>query len=138
MRNVTQISIMRVAASDMRATVAARPEYGVSSSLRNPQNQCEGPVPSGTLGASVAISTPSNNDDCRLAYSKQVGRRVFHADPHWISGSQVHPVQRSLHIGQALLQTANYVCIRRHPEADTVHHAREAHIRLGHNIDVRL
>src|ERR1700750_2801543 len=54
-RNVMVTIMTRVAQMTIRATRAALPGYGASSSLRNSQNQTDGPDDSGKFWATVAI-----------------------------------------------------------------------------------
>src|SRR5580658_9916452 len=130
MRNVLQITMTRVAAKTMRATVAARPGYGASSCLRNSQSHVNAwGVPRAASGfasgitpvksrARVVTSMSPNHDNRRLAHSKQLLGRVFHTHANRVASGQVHPTQASLHIRKARSQTAHYVRIRSHPEAD--------------------
>src|SRR6516162_11657140 len=48
----------------------------------------------------------------------------------------MYPVECSLHIGKAGLQTANHVLIRGDAETDAVHHARKTYIRFRHYVDI--
>src|ERR1700733_2396952 len=86
--------------------------------------------------ARVPTSISSNHDDRRLAHSKQVLWRVFHTNANREASGQVHPVQGPLYIREDLSQTAHHVRIRSHSEANTVHHACETDIWLGHHIDL--
>src|ERR1700691_4873376 len=95
-----QIIMTRVAARVIRATNAALPGYGASSSLRNSQNHASERDDKGRVCASVAISISTDCDNGRLANSKQIGRGVFDADADRISRRQMDPAQRSLRVGQ--------------------------------------
>src|SRR6266436_5698271 len=126
-----------VAAETMRATKSTLPGYGVSSSLSHCQSHVRRPFATGKACAIDAISMPANHHDCRLAHPKQICGRVLDAHPNRITGRQMHPVQRPLHIRQTLSEAANNVCVWSHTKSDAVHHSRKAHVRFGHDIDVR-
>src|ERR1700730_8588204 len=133
-----QMIMTRVAAMTMRAAVPARPVYGASSSLRKFQNNADGPGDSEKLCASVVISTTANDDNRRLADPKQLRRRILDTDTDWISRCQMHPVERSLYVGEAGFQTASNAGIRSDAEPDAIHDAGEAHLGFGQYVNIRL
>src|SRR5260370_34653874 len=48
----------------------------------------------------------------------------------------MHPVERSLYVGQAWSQSAENVGTRRYAETDAVHYPGKAHIRFGQHINI--
>src|SRR4051812_8212979 len=119
------MSMTAVEAITMRATSAPLPAYGASSSRSNFSSQAP------------CVTSPSGNlDDRRFADSEQIGGRMVYADTNRIFRGQVHPVQRTLHLRKTGLQGADAIRIRRHAETDAFHGGSEAHVGLGHDIDV--
>src|SRR5580700_4834099 len=118
-----QTVITIVAAITMRATTSVLPGYGLSSSLSHSLSHPNGRLEAGKDCAMDAISAPANHYDGRFAHPEQIWRRILDAHPNRIAGSQVHPVQRSLHIRQSFPETANNVRVRSHAKSNAVHDA---------------
>src|SRR5215469_8573110 len=129
------MSMAMLAQSTMRLTSAALPGYGASSSRRNCWSHASG-LDRAESTAAVAMSVPADCNDSSLTDTEDVHARVLHSYPHWIASSQMHPVQRPLHVGQPWAKTTDNVRIGRHPKPDTVHNAAEALIRPRHQIDI--
>src|SRR6202166_553302 len=126
----------RVAEMTIRATNASLPGYGVSSSLSHCQSHARGLFAAGKDCAMDAISLPANHYDGRFAHPEEIWRRILDAHPNRIAGSQVHPVQRSLHIRQAFSETANHVCVWSDTKSDAVHDAGKALVRFRQDVNV--
>ena len=92
-----------VAALTILATNSALPGYGVNSSLSHSQSQASGRFDAGKDCAIAAILMSANHYHRRLAHAKQIGRGIFNPHPNGISGRQVDPIERSLHIRQTRL-----------------------------------
>src|SRR5262245_20243269 len=115
-------SMTTVAATTIRATRSALPGYGVNSSLSHSRNHLWLGFERGSDCAIDAISTPSNHDNCRLAHPQQVRGRIFDTYANRITGRQMHPVQRPLHVWETLLEAADHVRIRGDTEPYAVHY----------------
>src|SRR3954468_8801418 len=111
-------TITNVDVRTIRATSAALPRYGASSSLRNSLNQANRVFEFGRVCAMVPVSTPTNHHHCRLAHPKQLRWRIFNPDPNRKAGCEMYPIQRPLDVRQARSQAAHYVRVRSHAEAD--------------------
>src|ERR1700722_18280791 len=125
-----------VDAGPIRTTKEPLPGYGASSSLRNSQNQVDVRAEPERHCAMAPISAASDDDDGRLADSKQFRRRVLHTDANRIPGGEMHPVESALHVGQTRLETANNVRVRSHAESHAVYNTRKTGIRLRHDVYV--
>src|SRR5215472_16048115 len=128
----------RAAAATIRATKSVLPEYGASSSLSHRRNHARRPAGAGNDCAMEAISMAANYDHCRPAHAKEIRRRILDAHPDGISGREMHPVQRPLHIRQSGREAADQVFVRSDAKSNAVHHARKANVRFRQHIDVRL
>src|SRR5467141_2692090 len=73
---------------------------------------------------------PANDDDRRLADSKQSRRRVTDANTDRKSRCKMYPIERSLCVRKPRLQTPKDIGIWSCAEADTVHYAGKANVRL--------
>src|ERR1700722_5997855 len=131
-----QTIMTNVAAVTIRATNASLPGYGLSSSLSHSNTHPSGRLEAGGDCAMDAISASANHHDGRFAHPEQIRRRILDSHPNRIAGSQVHPVQRSLHIRQAFPETANDVCVWSHTKSDAVHDAGKALVRFRQDINV--
>src|ERR1700722_5568017 len=131
-----QMIMTNVAAVTIRATNASLPGYGVSSSLSHCQSHARRLSAAGKDCAMDAISAPPNHYDNRFAPPEKIWRSILDAHANRIAGSQVHPVQRSLHIRQAFSETANNVCVWSHTKSDAVHDAGKALVRFRQDINV--
>src|ERR1700756_3267264 len=81
--------------------------------------------------ADMPILISPNRHNGRLANSKEFWRRIFYAHTNGVTGCEMYPVERSLHIRQALVQLSDDIGIRGDSKTDAVHDARESNIRLG-------
>src|SRR5579862_2359970 len=131
-----QSVITRVAAITMRATKSVLPGYGLSSFRSHSHSHPGAWLEAGKDCAMDAISAPANHYDGRFANPEQILRRILDAHPNRVARSQVHPVQRSLHIRQAFPKMANNVCVRSHTKSDAVHDAGKALVRFRQDINV--
>ena len=120
-----QMIMTSVAAVTIRATSVSLPGYGVSSSRSHCQSHAKGLSAGRKDCAEDAISLPANHYNGRFTHTEQIRRGILDAHPNRIAGSQVHPVQRSLHIRQAFSETANHVCVWSHTKSDAVHDVPE-------------
>src|ERR1700748_663789 len=55
------------------------------------------------------LSVPAEGNDRSLPHTENFRGRILYSYPHRIAGSQMHPVQRPLHVGQTWAQTAEHI-----------------------------
>src|SRR5260370_10219461 len=81
-------------------------------------------------------SISANGHDGRFADSKEFWRRILHPHANRVSGCQVYPVERSLHVRQAFVQFSDDIGIRSDSKPYAVHDARESDIGLRQDVNL--